>query len=68
VHIGTTEVQHSDDHRVSEREKRDTDTSRDSWDEKKFYKQEFLDTGVLRKYCRDERATDTGIYKESRKT
>jgi hypothetical protein len=50
VYIGTAEVQHCNGDRVSEREKRDTGTSGDSWDKEGFYEQEFLDKRVLCEY------------------
>ena len=68
VYIGSTEVQHSNDNRISEREECNTDTQRNPWGEARVYKQEFLDKRVLREYRRLERATDTEIHTESGKT
>jgi hypothetical protein len=47
VYIGFTEIQHSDDDRVFEREKCHTDTLGSFEGNERVYEQEFLDTGVL---------------------
>jgi hypothetical protein len=65
VYIGSAEIQHSDDDRVFEREKRDTDTSVDSGGNERIYEQEFLELGILREYGRTERTTVERLYQES---
>jgi hypothetical protein len=65
MYIGLTEIQHSDDDRVFEREKHDTDTPGDTEDNEKVYEQEFLDPRVLCEYGRTERTANTGLYQES---
>jgi hypothetical protein len=65
VYIDSAEIQHSDDDRVFEGEKRDTDTPGDSEGDERVYEQEFLDSGVLCEHGKTERTANTGLYQES---
>jgi len=60
------EIQHSDDHRLSEREERDTDTPRDIRGEQRGFEQAFLVARILCKHSRLGRARCTGIHPKSR--
>ncbi|GHT53560.1 hypothetical protein FACS1894106_4550 [Spirochaetia bacterium] len=71
VYIGSTEVQHSNDNRVSEREERNTDTQRNSWGEarvtnKNFWTRGYCVTTVglneqqIRKYIQNQEKLDSG--------
>jgi hypothetical protein len=68
VHIGTTEVQYSDDNRVSEGQERNTDTQGIvQTGAERVYEQEFLDKGILRQYSRIRRKTNPRVHTEPRK-
>jgi hypothetical protein len=64
-HIHMCILQYSDDDRVFERKKSDTDTLGSFENNEMVYEQKFLDPGVLCEYNRTERRTNTGIHQES---